>query len=687
MPFRPVTETGARHREPPILVARLWIVWVIGCLVVSGCSERRLGGLDAVRERNELRVVVSPGFFDLPAPPSHDGDQESLLLHLAARIGAKIKWVEARRHDELIEILEEGRADLAVSRFSAANLSGTGAVPTAPVEWVEDYLVAGDGLDASSLDELRGGNVHLQVSTLSPVARDALERLGLVIVPTPPDRSLEDLLGDVASGAIPLAMVDSGVLERSANARALTLFGPITERRPVVWAVRAENLQLRRAIDDFLFAEEVLTRRSPARACRDLPQIRRARVLRVVTRNSPTTCYVARGGLEGFEYELAVAFAREERLRLELSIPPPGLDPLDWLERGFGDIAILHEPIGPSREGAFLVSSPYREVDLVAVISRRSEASISVDDLAGRTVAASSPVADLVRQIPLTPEIETLQPTPWGDSFTAVRAVARGDVLTAVVDEDTARLELENHGDLQRGPIVVPNVDLVWILNPTSPELRSRVDDFLRKKRASGEVRQLIQKNLGTWRLHVSPRLPPVPDGHLTPYDEYLTWAARQNGLDWRLLASLMYEESRFDPDAVGPGGSAGLFQLMPFTWRELGVEDPHHPGEAIEAGARYLSTLMEQFSELDLPDRVAMAIASYNVGPRHVFDARKLAVEMGFDPDRWANNVETAMYILDDPEVARRFPAGVCRCRRGAAYTRRILRRYAAYTEQFPPA
>ena len=108
---------------------------------------------------------------------------------------------------------------------------------------------------------------------------------------------------------------------------------------------------------------------------------------------------------------------------------------------------------------------------------------------------------------------------------------------------------------------------------------------------------------------------------------------------------------------------------------------------QANEAGARYLNWLMEKFSELDLPDQVAMAIASYNVGPRHVFDARRLAVEMGFDPDRWLGNVETAMYILDDPEVARRFPAGVCRCRRGAAYTRRILRRYAAYAEQFPPA
>ena len=166
-----------------------------------------------------------------------------------------------------------------------------------------------------------------------------------------------------------------------------------------------------------------------------------------------------------------------------------------------------------------------------------------------------------------------------------------------------------------------------------------------------------------------------------------LQWVGRRHEIDWRLLASLMYEESRFDPDAVGPGGSAGLFQFMPFTWRELGVEDPHHPTEAAEAGARYLRRLMDGFEDLPLPDRVAMAIASYNVGPRHVFDARRLAGQMDFDPDRWTGSVETAMLLLDDPEVARGFPAGVCRCRRAVGYTRRILRRYRAYTEQFPPA
>lgn len=664
---------------PAIIGAGLWLG--------AGCADRSTGGLDAIRERGVIRIAVRPGFVDSPAPPSGEGDHKTELMHFAARLDVEIEWVEPASHDELIPSLEEGLADLAVSRFSPAVLIASDAVGTAPVEWVAEFLVAGNSMPRLTGEDLAGGQVHVRLSELSPGVEDALDDLRVEVLPVPEEVPAEELLASVARGEISATVVDSGLLERFSDAGRLQVFGPLVERRPVVWAVRGSNLQLRRAIDDFLFAEKVLTRRSRVRACRDLNSIRMARVLRVVTRNSPTTCFVSRGGLEGFEYELAVAFARRERLRLELSIPPPGIDPLDWLERGFGDLAVLHEPVAPSLSGRFVVSEPYRRVDMVSVLSQRSDAATTFEDLGGLRIAASRSVMEMVAEFPLEPPLRAPESMADTDAFSALQAVARGDADAAVVDSDALRVELEGRDDLQTGPLVLSDIPLVWILNTSSPELRRAVDAFLVEARATGQVDQLIQKNLGTWKLHVSPRLPEVPEGHLTPYDEYVTWAARQYGLDWRLLASLMYEESRFDPDAVGPGGSAGLFQFMPFTWPELGVEDPHHPGEAIEAGARYLSSLMEKFGDLDLPDRVAMGIASYNVGPRHVFDARKLAAKMGFDPDLWLNNVETAMYILDDPEVARQYPAGVCRCRRGAAYTRRILRRYAAYAEQFPPA
>jgi len=391
--------------------------------------------------------------------------------------------------------------------------------------------------------------------------------------------------------------------------------------------------------------------------------------------------------LAGFEYELALDFARELGVRIELSIPPPEVDPLRWLEEGYGDIAALHEPVAPDDEGSFRVSEPYRYVDLVAVVSARADPPVSVEELAGVRAMASSPAAALARMMPLAAPIRARPPRVGADGFNAVLSVARGRAPVAIVNRDAARFAVSNRLDLQIATVVVPEVPLVWLVNPSAPKLHLRVNRFLQSAKASGVVRQLVINQFDTQQVRPPSDMLPIPDGALTPYDELLRWVGKTYQIDWRLLASLMYEESRFDPGAIGPGGSAGLFQFMPFTWRELGVEDPHHPQEAAEAAGRYLRRLMDEFHDLPLRDQVAMAVASYNVGPGHIFDARKLAVEMGLDPDRWAGSVETAMLILDDPEVARRFSSGVCNCRRAVGYTRRILRRYGAYTEQFPPA
>jgi len=123
-----------------------------------------------------------------------------------------------------------------------------------------------------------------------------------------------------------------------------------------------------------------------------------------------------------------------------------------------------------------------------------------------------------------------------------------------------------------------------------------------------------------------------------------------------------MYEESRFDPQAIGPGGSAGLFQFMPATWQDLGVEDPHDPEEAAAAASWYVKWLMEQFSDLAQPDRLAMAIASYNAGAGHIFDAQRLAASMGFDPERWLGSVETALCCRRSGG-RELVPGGVCSC------------------------
>jgi membrane-bound lytic murein transglycosylase F len=653
-------------------------------LVAGGCNldRRDVGDLEAVKERGELRVAVRPGFSSSPVGGAGAIDERELLIQLAGRLGVVLRVTEVPRNDVLLTWLEEGRCDLAVGRFSPLSLRPE-LSPSAAVDWVEDLFVTSVRSGIEHLDEVEGRVVHLHRSVEEWLLKGS--GLELRVAPIPEEVSCEEVVSRVASGRYWISVVDSGLLASLATGRDLRVLGPVDGRRALVWTLRRSNLRLRAAVDDFLFAEQVLGRSKRVAACRDLEQIREAGVLRVITRNSPTTCAVARGGLEGFEYELALGFAFEIGARLELSIPPPGADPMQWLEHGYGDLVALHEPAAPRDAGCFRSTYPYRHVDLVAV-ALSDRVPRTVDDLCGRRVIASRPIRELCQLLPLDPPIEWASHGLGQDVFAALAQMSRGKAEIALMDSDAVRLKLGDRPDLGTGVVVLRQVPLVWQLNPGAEELHEAVSSYLERSTRSGLGRQLALKNLSDRQPYVPESTPEAPPGALSPFDEVLKWAGRRHGIDWRLLASVMYEESRFDPDAVGAGGSAGLFQLMPFTWHELGVEDPHHPGEAIDAGARYLRKLMGYFEDLPMSDSVAMAVASFNVGPRHVFDARKLAAEMNLDPDRWAG-VETALAILDDPEVARSYPAGVCQCRRAVSYTRRILRRYWAYTEQFPPS
>ncbi len=673
---------GRRWRFPAIALAMLSFV---------GCQDRSLrrGGLDEIVRSGRLRVVVRPGFLRYAVPVSGGTSEHALLLQLAARLHVSLQLIEAGRSDQLLAEVALGRADLAVARYAPAALRGSDLTATAAVDWVEDELVASERSPVRGFDNLAGRSLHLHQSDADWQLPESLGGSdgAPTLVPVPEEVPLESILERVRSGRYGLTIVDSGLVDLLGARNGLRVIGPAAERRPLVWAVRASNPKLLAAVNDFLFAEQVLARSSTTAACRDLEEIRRVGVLRLVTRNSPTTCTVESGGLEGFEYDLAVSLGRRLRLRLELAIPPPGIEPLDWLEAGHGDLAALHEPLDPARQGCFLTSRSYREVDLVAVVREDKAALGAVEDLGGERVAASAAVAAWCRLLPLPEPMDIVPMRAGADALTALSLVSRGDADVAVVDEDTARIELAARNGLTLGPRVVPSVPLTWVVNPSSPRLRSVVDGFLIWGLSEGLVAELALSELVPGHRWTPPRAPQVAAGALSPFDSRLRASAREHGMDWRLVASVMYEESRFDPEATGPGGSAGLFQLMPFTWRELGIEDPHEPAPAIEGGTTYLRQLMDQFADAPVADRVAMAIAAFNVGPRHVSDARSLAREMGLDPDRWSGNVETALVLLDDPEVARRFPAGICRCRRAATYTRRILRRYRAYTEQFPPS
>jgi Transglycosylase SLT domain/SPOR domain len=94
--------------------------------------------------------------------------------------------------------------------------------------------------------------------------------------------------------------------------------------------------------------------------------------------------------------------------------------------------------------------------------------------------------------------------------------------------------------------------------------------------------------------------------------------AARENGLPLEYFARVIWQESRFQADAVGPmtryGARAqGIAQFMPGTANERGLLDPFNPVKALPKAAEFLAELRNQFGNLGL------AAAAYNAGPRRV--------------------------------------------------------------------
>lgn len=99
-----------------------------------------------------------------------------------------------------------------------------------------------------------------------------------------------------------------------------------------------------------------------------------------------------------------------------------------------------------------------------------------------------------------------------------------------------------------------------------------------------------------------------------TPHGDRILAAARSRGVDPLLVAAVVQAESGFDEKAVSPKGAVGLMQVMPKTARQFGVEDVHDPDGNLEAGACYLSHLLNRFD-----GDLALALAAYNAGPSSV--------------------------------------------------------------------
>jgi membrane-bound lytic murein transglycosylase MltF len=161
--------------------------------------------------------------------------------------------------------------------------------------------------------------------------------------------------------------------------------------------------------------------------------------------------------------------------------------------------------------------------------------------------------------------------------------------------------------------------------------------------------------------------------------------AGRETGLNWRLLAALGYQESKWRAAAVSPRGAQGIMMLMPVTATKMGVKNVFVAEENIIGGARYLQYMKERIPRRILdPDRTWLAMAAYNIGIGHLEDARIITQMRKKNPDRWSD-VRANLHRLSDPVWHARVKRGYANGRETLQFVERVSQ-FAAILETAIP-
>ena len=168
----------------------------------------------------------------------------------------------------------------------------------------------------------------------------------------------------------------------------------------------------------------------------------------------------------------------------------------------------------------------------------------------------------------------------------------------------------------------------------------------------------------------------------ISRYSRMIAKYSAAAGLDWRLVAALIFEESSFEEKAVSAAGARGLMQLMPAASAAVGVTNITGPEANIQAGVLYLRRLSDQFHEAPAEDRAAMTLAAYLLGPGHVVDAQDLARELGLNPRSWRRGLEETLPLLEDQRFYGHTRLGFAHGRQAVEYANRILERYELYRQ-----
>ncbi len=433
---------------------------------------------------------------------------------------------------------------------------------------------------------------------------------------------------------------------------------------------------------------------------RDLADIRESARLRVLLSYDPINYFIYRGAPMGYSYELAQSFARYLGVPLEVVVVRDMNSQIPMLRNNQGDIVAHLMTVTPERERLVSFTTPLdstRQVLVQLKPKARDSSKLvrTLDQLDGKTVHVhlNSAYFTQLAEIRTLREIDfEIVPADGALSTSElIGKVSEGAFDYTISDENIARTHLALFDNIDIQTPVSAAMPLAWAVRSDSPKLRDALNRWLAKANRSGElaiIRDKYYNRQNHFKKHALQAFYSRHAGSISTYDKLVRKYAGEIDWDWRLLSSLIYEESQFDSAAVSWAGAIGLMQLMPSTGDQFKARNLFNPADNLQAGARYLRSLDSEWQEIDdRLTRLKFILASYNVGAGHVRDAQKLASKYGAKPDAWEGNVEKYLSLTTESKYYNDPAAtlGYCNGKVAVLYTRNIIDRYQLYREVIP--
>ncbi len=441
----------------------------------------------------------------------------------------------------------------------------------------------------------------------------------------------------------------------------------------------------------------------------DLDAIKKRGYITALVDNNSISYFIYKGRAMGYEYELLQFMADELDVTLKIKVTSGINHAIDQLNKGEGDIIAFPLTVNKPRKNSVAFTKPHFNTYQVLVQRKPDNwRKLGVDDINERVIRNAADldgkIVNVIKGTSYEMRLHNLneemgtniivkEDTLTAESESLIRKVALGEIDYTVADHTMAQVNASYYPNLDVNTVLSVPQQIAWAVRKNSPQLKDAIDTWMLDMKRKGTYMVLYN------RYFKSPRTSLIrmnsnysslnADGKISPYDDLIKEGAQRLGWDWRLLASVVYQESQFISSGVSWAGARGLMQLMPETAKHFGATNPENPVQNLRAGVSFLKYLDDQWKK-DIPDdkeRLKFVLASYNAGLTHVTDARKLAGKYDRNPNVWDDNVEYYLLKKSDPRFYRdpALVAGYCKCEEPVNYVRNVLERFEEYKIHYP--